>query len=72
MFRFFALPADMANPPKTTTLLYEYVHAETGARAFTIDESWRAPGYRRTDKALCRVWRNPYTMPFPTGSSAAK
>jgi len=61
---FYALPADMADPPATTTPLWEFVD-ENGAGAYTADESWTRPGFKRTQRPLCRVWKNPTTLRFP-------
>jgi hypothetical protein len=56
---FYALPADEPNPPKTTTPLYEFLSTDGSRHAYSTDANWSAPGFRRTEKPLCRVWRNP-------------
>lgn len=63
--RFYALPADTANPPATTTPLYEFVKASDGRRAYTTDKSWSSDGFNRSEKPLCLVWKNPMTQPIP-------
>lgn len=55
---FFALPADMQNPPPTTTPLYEYVQKTSGAKLYTIDQESPEQGYERGE-ILCHVWKNP-------------
>jgi hypothetical protein len=61
---FFALPADMANPPATTTPLYEFVHAD-GRRRHTTDADWSSAGFKRAEQPLCRVWKNPLRVALP-------
>lgn len=56
---FFALPPDTENPPKATTLLYEFLDAD-GRRAYSTDPDWSSPGFQRTEKPLCRVWKDPW------------
>jgi len=62
---FHALPADVADPPATTVPLYEFVPEKQGDRAYTTDASWSREGYRRSDKPVCRVWRNPMALGLP-------
>jgi hypothetical protein len=52
---FWALPAD-AKETAATVPLYEYVQAGGSKRVYTTDEKER-PGYRRTERPVCRVWR---------------
>lgn len=56
---FHALP-DEEPAPRTTTPLYEYVHGDTGKRLYKTDADWSAAGYKRTARAICRIWKNPY------------
>jgi hypothetical protein len=58
---FYALAADAPNPPRTTTPLYEFISADGQRRGYSTDLNWRQPDYRRQEKPLCRVWRNPMT-----------
>jgi hypothetical protein len=62
---FHALPADSRQPPVTTTPLYEFIHKESGRRAYSTDSSWTGPGYERSAKPICRVWRNPLRLVLP-------
>ena len=56
---FFALRADEPNPPPNTTPLYEFVSKDGSQCEYTTDAKWSKPGFDRTEKPLCRVWRNP-------------
>lgn len=62
---FHALPADGKEPPATTTPLYEFVHNESGKRAYSTEIGWTSPGYSRSAKPICRVWRNPLHVALP-------
>jgi hypothetical protein len=62
---FHVLPADSANPPATTTPLYEFVHKDGRNRAYSTDGDWTSPGYKRSEKPICRVWRNPLRIVLP-------
>jgi hypothetical protein len=62
---FHALLADLEKPPATTTPLYEFVHQDAKRRAYTTDANWSAPGYERTAKPICLVWRNPLRKTLP-------
>jgi hypothetical protein len=62
---FHVLPADSENPPVTTTSLYEFVHESGGKRAYSTDGNWTSPGYKRSEKPICRVWRNPLRIVLP-------
>lgn len=64
---FCALPADTEKPPATTTPLYEFVRASDGMRAYTTDGSWSMEGFRRSERPLCLVWKNPMTHSVPLG-----
>jgi hypothetical protein len=56
---FHALPADAQEPPATTVPLHEFVGPDGKSRAYSTDESWPEPGYRRAERPVCRVWANP-------------
>ena len=56
---FYALPAEMPDPPPTTVPLYEYA-ATDGRRAYSIDPQAGWSEYMRRGTPLCRVWANPF------------
>jgi len=56
---FHALPADLASGPATAVPLYEFVHADGKQRTYTTDKDWNGAGFVRTEKPICRIWRNP-------------
>jgi hypothetical protein len=56
---FHALPAEIKAPPPTTVPLYEFRHEDGARRAYSTDRSWSRPGFRRSERPLCLVWRNP-------------
>ncbi len=60
---FHVLPADSKAPPATTQPLYEYVREGGKDRLYSTD----APkaGYRRSERPLCLVWRNPVRVALP-------
>lgn len=60
---FYALPADTADPPPTTTPLYEFVNGKR--RAYTTDTAWTKPGFRRLEQPVCLVWKNPMSVRLP-------
>ncbi|UCG15939.1 MAG: hypothetical protein JSV19_11660 [Phycisphaerales bacterium] len=62
---FYAVAADTKEPPATTVPLYQFASDKPPNRAYSIDESWSKPGYRRSDQPLCRVWRNPLAVRMP-------
>jgi hypothetical protein len=62
---FHALPAGIGETPATTVPLYEFVHADGKRRAYSTDRSWAMPGYERTDRPVCWVWRNPMGARVP-------
>ena len=61
---FHALPADVKAAPATTVPLFEVVSADGTRRLYTTVAAPPA-GYRRADKPLCRVWRNPMRLDLP-------
>ena len=34
-------------------------------RAYVTDKEWSRPGFRRSERPLCRVWRNPLDVTLP-------
>jgi hypothetical protein len=58
-FQFFAIPADVENPPAATPL-YEYTDKSADRRAYSTNRELALPGFARREKPLCRVWRNPW------------
>ncbi|HZT81707.1 MAG TPA: hypothetical protein VFA26_15880 [Gemmataceae bacterium] len=68
---FHALPADVKEPPATTAPLYEFVHEKHGSRFYTTDAGWSKEGYRREERPVCRVWRNPGRVALPAAETAA-
>jgi hypothetical protein len=66
----YALPADTADPPPTTTPLYEFVRDRDGRRAYTTDAAWSKPGFRRSERPVCLVWKNPMTVRLPPPGDA--
>lgn len=58
-FTFYGLPADLDPAPPATVPLYEYAAADSGRR-FDVDPTAVFPGFERSERPLCRVWRNPF------------
>ncbi|HVR73100.1 MAG TPA: hypothetical protein VMT52_02155, partial [Planctomycetota bacterium] len=56
---FHAMPASAAIPPPSAVPLHEYAH-DDGRREYSIDPGAKLPGFRRLEKPLCLVWRNPF------------
>jgi len=44
---------------------FEFVPEKQGDRAYATDASWSKDGYRRSEKPVCRVWRNPMALGLP-------
>ncbi|MBN1514107.1 MAG: hypothetical protein JXB13_18970, partial [Phycisphaerae bacterium] len=61
---FHALPADAADPPATTALLYEF-RAQDGRRRYFTDRGWLMEGFERSETPICRVWVHPIDARFP-------
>lgn len=59
---FYALPADAATPPATTMPLYEFVRGSDGRHVYSTDISWSRDGFKRSERPLCLVWKNPMTL----------
>jgi hypothetical protein len=62
---FHAVPADGKQPPATTVPLYEFVHKDGRKRVYSTDGDWSNSGYKRSEKPICRVWRNPLRIVLP-------
>jgi hypothetical protein len=62
---FHVLPADYPQPPPTTTPLFEFVHKNSGRHAYSTDSGWASPGFERSLKSICLVWRNPMRLILP-------
>jgi hypothetical protein len=60
---FYALPGDAVDPPATTQPLYELRHEDGVHVGYTTNATLELKGYRRTEKPVCRVWRNPRSGP---------
>jgi hypothetical protein len=56
---FFAYPPQADERPSAVVPLYEYVHGQSGRRAYTTDADWSREGYERSEKPLAYVWPNP-------------
>lgn len=68
--KIYALPADAPNPPPTTTPLYEFVNGKK--KAYTTDASWSKEGFRRSERPICLVWKNPMTVTLPLSRYAPR
>jgi hypothetical protein len=64
---FHALPADAADPPATTVALHAIQRPDGAILGYTTgDESEPdATGTRRSERPICRVWRNPMSVALP-------
>jgi hypothetical protein len=57
---FYALlPVDRVNENSCIVSLYEYYHAVTGQRLYSIKAQLGKKGWIRTENPLCSVWRAP-------------
>jgi hypothetical protein len=57
---FYALPpTDSANENSCIVSLYEYHHADTGQRLYSIEPKLHKKGWIRAEGPLCRVWKAP-------------
>ncbi|MFQ5731289.1 MAG: hypothetical protein ACE5KM_04960, partial [Planctomycetaceae bacterium] len=68
---FHALPADGKPAPGTTVPLFEFIHKRSGVRVYSTEPESARSGYRRNPRPLCRVWKNPSTVPFPLSATRA-
>jgi hypothetical protein len=62
---FYALPADQKDAPATALPLHEFIHQDGKQRAYSTDAAWSGPGFKRSPKPLCLVWRNPMSWSVP-------
>jgi len=62
---FYALPADIKEPPATAVPLYEFAQEGGARRIYSTDPSRLVPGYRRGEQPICWVWRNPMRVTIP-------
>jgi hypothetical protein len=62
---FYALPARAKKGPVPAVPLYEFLHEDGVRRAYSTDPAWAAPGFRRAEQPLCRVWRDPMPLAGP-------
>jgi hypothetical protein len=69
---FYALAAETEKPPVTATALYEYIRDSDKKHAYTTDADWKMNGFRRSEKPICYVWRNPMTIALPLNRYAPK
>lgn len=53
----FALCAETKQPPAQAVPLYEFVHRDGTERVYSTDGS--LSGYRRVERPICLVWRDP-------------
>jgi hypothetical protein len=57
---FYALPpTDLGGENSSIVPLYEYRHADTEERFYSIQAQLGKKGWTRTEKPLCRVWKAP-------------
>jgi hypothetical protein len=55
---FYALPVDSSESSRTTAPLFEFSDEAGKARRYAV-EGAKFPGFKRSEKPLCRVWINP-------------
>ncbi|GAG40418.1 unnamed protein product, partial [marine sediment metagenome] len=58
LFYAFSI-TDTGNENSSVVSLYEYRHADTEERLYSIKERLGKKGWIRTEKPLCRVWKAP-------------
>ena len=56
---FYALPPGETPARPTVVALYEFVLPDSSERVYSIDQELFQPGFTRTEKPICYVWRNP-------------
>jgi hypothetical protein len=54
---FYAIPTEAKSLSNITLPLLEFVHTDGVRHAYSTDPDWMAPGFRRTGKTVCEVWR---------------
>ncbi len=62
---FYAFPPEAKGVPISTKPLLEFVHDDGVRHAYSTEVDWSAPGYRRTDRVMGYVWRNPMKVVLP-------
>jgi hypothetical protein len=64
---FHALPADAADPPATTVLLYAVENPDGSLLGYATEEDSEAglAPARRSARPICRVWKNPLRIALP-------
>jgi hypothetical protein len=62
---FHALPPDAPANPDLFTALYEFINEDSLDRFYEINPETMRPGFRRRDKPLCLVWKNPTRVVVP-------
>jgi hypothetical protein len=62
---FYALPADLAELPATVTPLFEFIRDTDGKHIYVTDGRWAGEGFRRAERPLCLVWKNPMKISLP-------
>ncbi len=62
---FYALPSSGSESENLCIMpLYEYYHADTERRIYSTKPALQEKGWRRTQNALCRVWKAPPAPPL--------
>jgi len=62
---FFALPvAETSGERPHIVDLYPYRHADSARVRYSTNPQWNAPGWKRMDRPLCRVWKTPPVAPL--------
>jgi hypothetical protein len=62
---FYALPpTDTGKENSSVVSLYEYRHADTQQRLYSIQARLHKKGWIRTENPLCRVWKAPANIPL--------
>lgn len=61
---FHAMPAG-TEPTESLVPLYEFVSETNGSRLYSTDAAQAQPGFARSSRPVCLVWRNPYAASRP-------
>lgn len=62
---FFALPvAETSDGRPHIVDLYQYRYADSARVRYSTNPQWNAPGWKRAETPLCRVWKTPPGAPF--------
>ncbi len=62
---FYGLPAETKEQPDRAVPLFEFVHKDGKQRAYSTERDFSRPGFRRSARPLCLVWRNPLPPTLP-------